>query len=278
MNDTCFEYYKIDTCDIWEFECNRYLKGYSDDDHISKLKERYEEVIIYTNEWQKKEMNTVTGSAFTDTERFDNQEHKGYFDRNIGALRNAKTLKDKLALNYFMIRDEMYSFLQTIYINPNHKDFDYWFSLKLSQYSDGLKYVNEFLDHSLNNLFDNNINEFKGFLKILTLQYEVSFGPSVVKMVSKWIENTTLITVPNTANSPRTEWEHMTSVESAATQLDIDTDQIDFDDELPNSHFNPFLGNVIERNIDWGDSHQEIDSFEQKKDNNDDKNKYHIVL
>ena len=49
MEDPCFEYYKIDTFDIWDYEREQYLLGDSSDNHISKLMERYEEVIIYTN-------------------------------------------------------------------------------------------------------------------------------------------------------------------------------------------------------------------------------------
>mgnify|MGYP001490183547 CR=1 FL=1 len=38
MNEPCFEYHKIDTFDIWEYERQKYLENNSNDEHITNLK------------------------------------------------------------------------------------------------------------------------------------------------------------------------------------------------------------------------------------------------
>ena len=267
MTDPCFEYFKIDTFDIWEFEREQYLRDNSNDEHISKLKERYEEVILYTNAWQKKEKIVITVSPFTDIKRFDSGEHKGYFDRNIRDLRNAKSLKDHLILNYFLVRDEMYSFLQTIFINPNHKNFDYWFSLKLSQYSQGLKYVNQFLDSVLQELFNDDSSRFTEFLEIALVQFEKVLNPDLIRLVNKWSERKNTLIIPSNSKLETRHWKHMTSTESTSISADLGLAINDETDEIPLENFNPLLGNVIERDIDWGDEQKEPKETQQKSDN-----------
>ena len=256
MNEPCFEYHKIDTFDIWEYERQKYLENNSNDEHITNLKKRYEEVIIYTNRWQKKEDAAVTVAPFTDIHRFDNGKHKGYFDRNIRDLHNANTTKDHVALNYFMVRDDLFSFKQTIYINPNHRNFDYWFSLKLGQYTEGLKYLNGFLNSTLKELFNNDFKSCIEFIEVAMLQFEKLLSPSLMKLISKWIEKTPDLTAQPKLQQYKTKYHHTTSTDTILLSNKSKTDTITGFEKSPSTNFNPLLREVVRRDIDWGEEQQ----------------------
>jgi len=190
MIEPNLEYYKVDLGDIWSYQKDLYDLGHSNLSDTLNLKERYEELILYTKRWQyeDKDKFKITITPFVTVTDYDNNTKKAYFLRHLNEYKSFKRSEDFLKIDYFMNKNEFYSHIQTIYIHPSSRDFEFWFALKLSQYNLGLKFVNEFLTFNLKHLFESNIDVFKTTIEIVIAQFsEKYFTKNLTKFVSQWI-------------------------------------------------------------------------------------------
>ena len=268
MTELCLEHYRIDTIDIWEYERALYLNGKTSDEKISQLKNRLEQIIVYTNDWQNKADSLVTVQPFTDVKRYDSGEHQGYFDRHLNDLINSKSLRESVALNYFMVKNEMFSFIQKIFINPNHENFDYWFCLKLSQYSEGLKYINDFLNTILHEMFQKDCIYFFSFLEVSLMQFEDLLSTKVVKYVNIWIDGKKKQIDFMEDGKTKTIWEHSTFTDetlfsgSEDFEFDLDLDSIGLPNDTSHGDYNPLAGEVRRREFDLTKKDDEIEGVQ----------------
>jgi hypothetical protein len=196
MKDPNYTYYRIDLGEIWEYEANYFLEGNSSDSFISNLKTRYEIFVINAMKYQQHQNSHIWFTKFqirpfTSTRDYDkgDQSDKDYFVRHLRKYQECSTIEDYVRLSYFMVQNDFFEQTQTIYATPQLSDFEYWFSLKLRQYTKGLKYIGELCEYNLTHLYGNDFQEFKKLLKILIHQYKDDLiTESVVLFVNQWIE------------------------------------------------------------------------------------------
>jgi hypothetical protein len=209
MEEPYYEYYKIDLGQIWQYEAELYLEGGNSDDFISKVKSRYEKLIMYTRRWQleldqelknKQEQKDTDSklladdigiiiSPFTSTEHYDRGEEE-YFLRKLNDYNNCKTIRDYVKLTYFGFQDGFIGHNQTLFAAPTLSDFEFWLALKLKQYTKGLKYISQLCEYNLKHLYDNDFEKFKGVLEISILQYKNEIIPkNIASFVETWIKD-----------------------------------------------------------------------------------------
>ncbi|MFC5047899.1 hypothetical protein ACFSTE_00630 [Aquimarina hainanensis] len=70
-----------------------------------------------------------------------------YYKKTRKFLNATAYLEALISLDYFASRDDLYQYGQTIIIEMENPDFDYWFALKLRQYDTDLKHLKVFLDY-----------------------------------------------------------------------------------------------------------------------------------
>ena len=201
--EAIFDYYDIDTNDIWPFEAMQFLSENRSDEHILHLKSILETLIIKTRKEQIQLNKTITIEPFVTVADYDNDSNKEYWLRHIKEFKNATSLKDKVRLHYFNILDKgldsFFSLTQEITIDRENDDFDFWFALKLGQYKDGLdglKYLNKFLKYQFEESFQSNIKNYKSFLHILMKQYKNEIlNDDIIELTNEWLSMNFLITI-----------------------------------------------------------------------------------
>ena len=187
-----FNYYTIDTIDIWPHEAQQFLSENRSGEHILHLKSILETLIIKTRKEQIQLNKTVTIEPFVTVADYDNDSNKEYWLRHVKEFKNATSLKDKVRLHYFNILDKgldsFFSLTQEISIDRKNDDFDFWFALKLGQYKGGVKYLNDFLKHHLQETFESDIEHYKSFLHILLKQYKNEFlNEDIIELTNEWL-------------------------------------------------------------------------------------------
>ncbi len=226
MNEPCYESYEINTLDIWYYEKYQYLSEGTPDEDIRLLKDRLEELIIYTNKWQKEEGNQITVEPFSDLARYDSGEHKGYYERHLRDWQEAKTLRERIILAFFSVNDEFFSLLQTIYVSPSHSNFDYWLALKLSQYEKGLKYISKFCEYNLKHIYDNDFEKFKGLLEVSIRQYKNNLiSENISFYVEHWIKDYESNSQKNKIDFPKKTWKYETFVDEQVFEINEDIEE-----------------------------------------------------
>lgn len=211
MYETNFEYYKIDLGQIWEYEIGYYFKHRDNIEFISKLQERYVDLILQTKKWQLKQNNGEVEKGLiiepiTSPRHYDRGENE-YFIKILNEYQACQSQEDFLRISFFANKDEFYDYSQTIFASPLLSDFELWFALKLRQYSNGLKYVGEFCEFNLKHLYDNDYHEFKKVLNIILLQYKGELiDETVAKFVYSWINNFESESLVDLRKFPKKEW------------------------------------------------------------------------
>ena len=190
--EAIFNYYEINTIDIWPFEAHQYLMGNRTDEQTYRLKSILETEIIKTRKEQIQLNKTVAIEPFVTVADFDNDSKTEYWLRHLKEFENAKSLKDHVRINYFNVLDNglssFFSRTEAITIDWKNDDFDLWFVLKLGQYKDGLKYINEFLNYQLQESFQNDIEKYNSFLHILIKQYKNEFlNEELIELTIEWL-------------------------------------------------------------------------------------------
>jgi hypothetical protein len=188
-----YDYFQINTKDIWPFEADKYLKSHRTDEQIYNLRNILEHLIVSTRSIQVDSNELITIQPFVTIEDYDNGTAKEYWVRHINEISVTKSQADRVRLGYFNVLDRkgidsFFSYEQDIEIDRTNDQFDFWFALKLSQYVSGIKHIPEFLNYQLQEVFNSDISVFCEFLEEVILQYQDEFiDDKVCKKTEKWI-------------------------------------------------------------------------------------------
>ena len=191
--EAIFNYYEINTIDIWPFEAHQYLMGNRTDEQTYRLKSILETQIIKTRKEQIQLYKTVTIEPIVTVADYDKNTNKDLWIRHVQDFKIATCLRDQVRLDYFFFLDKggldsCCLLQQDIIIDRQNDDFDLWFVLKLGQYKDGLKYINEFLNYQLQESFQNDIEKYNSFLHILIKQYKNEFlNEELIELTIEWL-------------------------------------------------------------------------------------------
>lgn len=190
--EAIFDYYDIDTNDIWPFEAHHFLIGNRPDEQILHLKNILEAQIIKTRQEQKQLNKTVTILPFVTVADYDNNTNKDLWLEHVQDFEMAKCLRDHVRLDYFSFVDKRldscFFLKQDIIIPRINYYFDFWFALKLGQYKDGVKYISNFLNYQKSKNFELDSYAFCEFLEDVILQYKDEFiDEKVCARTEKWI-------------------------------------------------------------------------------------------
>ena len=191
--EVIFDYYEINTIDIWPFEAQQYLLGNRTDEQTYRLKSILETQIIKTRKEQIKLHKTVTIEPIVTVADYDKNTNKKLWLKHVQGFKIATCLRDQVRLDYFFFLDKggldsCCLLQQDIIIDRQNDAFDLWFVLKLGQYKDGLKYINEFLNYQLQESFQNDIEKYNSFLYILIKQYKNEFlNEELIELTIEWL-------------------------------------------------------------------------------------------
>lgn len=188
-----YEYFEINTIDIWPFEADMYLKSQRTDEQIYNLRNILEHLIVSKRSIQVDNNQLITIQPFVTIEDYDNGLAKEYWVRHISELRETKSQADRVRLGYFNILDRkgidsFFSYEQDIEIDKTNDQFDFWFALKLSQYSTGIKFIDQFLDYHFYETFNSDTNRYLDFLEEVVLQYKNElFDDRICVKTERWV-------------------------------------------------------------------------------------------
>ena len=163
MIEPSFDYFEINSSDIWLFESCFYLEEEKNDKHISTLLLKLEDLIRreYLNPSPSSKNKVV---PFTSESRYESGEHKEYFKRHVDENRLIKSVEDRVRAGFFIFKNNIFQYHQDILISRSDSSFDYWFALKLRQYNLKSKQMILFLENTLDNSFHDNEEEFINFI------------------------------------------------------------------------------------------------------------------
>ena len=176
MNDT-YECYEIDTYDIWEYERFLFLHKEGSERHAKKVLAK-----LHT---------TIASLSSPEASKSDNRFQQTlkkleYFEAKL------KGIQGLYKIDFFIYNKCVFRYDQNIVIGYTNENFEYCFSLKLRQYHDKTSYLNGFLDFQLVENFDNNLDEFCGFLRLNMKRYKSElYTKDLIAAVSSWINSQT---------------------------------------------------------------------------------------
>ena len=147
------DYLDVNTIDIWTFEANQYLNEKRTDEHIIKVKSALEHQIVMSRRDQINKKLTVTINPIVTIDDYDNGTNRDYWVRHVREILGTKTIRDRVNLGYFNVfdagLDSFFSLEQSILIDKENDQLDFWFALKLSQYKSGIKHIPDFLNYQM---------------------------------------------------------------------------------------------------------------------------------
>ncbi len=173
-----YNYYEIDTSDIWEHERTLFLEGKSSEDIARKV--LYDIQLLIAEQ-----AKPVFG--LEDYDRGDEQ-YKRYYQRMVNQFIEASNnLENLYRIEYFFFKDGCYQYDYNILIARSEKDFEFWFGLKLRQYESKISAIFNFLNYQLNRSFDDDLDAFCIFLKFNMRQYHGElFTDKVIDTINEW--------------------------------------------------------------------------------------------
>lgn len=188
------DYLDVNTIDIWTFEANQYLNEKRTDEHIIKVKSALEHQIVMSRRDQINKKLTVTINPIVTIDDYDNGTNRDYWVRHVREILGTKTIRDRVNLGYFNVfdagLDSFFSLEQSILIDKENDQLDFWFALKLSQYKSGIKHIPDFLNYQMQEMFHLDADAFCEFLEEVILQYKDEFiDEKVLQKAEKWIES-----------------------------------------------------------------------------------------
>lgn len=186
------DYLDVNTFDIWTFEANQYLTNNRTDEHIIKVKSALELQIVISRREQINNNLSVTINPIVTIDDYDNGVNKDYWVRHVREIGDTKTIHDRVNLGYFNVfdagLDSFFSLEQYILIHKDNEQFDFWFALKLSQFKSGIKYIPDFLNYQMQEVYNFDVVVFCEFLEVVILQYKDEFIDEKVCLITeKWI-------------------------------------------------------------------------------------------
>lgn len=176
-----YNFYKIDVADIWQFERSLFLSDKTHRELAQEIIDKVESSII-------KYGNPVYGIDYRDNK---DEKIRAYYERNKREHGIAsKNLEERYSIDFFFNKHLCFQYNQPIIIEKEDFDFDFWFVLKLRQYDSKLSEIKNFLNFQLEANFNNDINEFVGFLTIFNRQHQAKYlQERVVDTVEEWIDS-----------------------------------------------------------------------------------------
>lgn len=172
--DANFKYYDIDLANIWEYEREKFLLGATDLSLAQKIIDLTQRLIV-------KNGKPSFGEEMIEID-------SKYYGRNVIDYHQAD-LKMKYALNYFIHKNDCYEYSQSIHLLRNDEDFSFFFSLKLSQYNGKIEETERFLQNHLLITFNEDVKDYRKFLKRLVLQFPAFFQPSLKAEIEEFISS-----------------------------------------------------------------------------------------
>ena len=189
--DPILNYYAINIIDIWPYERSLFFNEKTTEERIQLVEKKTIKAIIDAANLRQHVEGKSRVEPFTDLKRYDSGEHDGYWVQRLQKWDRALgNVYERIALDFFLNQDAFYSFTQDIEIDLSNEDFDFWFSLKLTQYDENVKYLSPFLDFHLTSTFKDDFPKMGEFLKYLLCQHEDELLPTrVVSILKDWINN-----------------------------------------------------------------------------------------
>ncbi|MDA9986595.1 hypothetical protein N9E11_01055 [Crocinitomicaceae bacterium] len=182
-------YLEINSLDIWEFERDLFFSDNGSIKRVENVESKLIDLIIRCHDRQIKDKNNQKIESITDLKKLDSGDHSsGYYERYV---RNWRTglgdKRERIAISIFQMQDAFYSLYQNIDVELSEETFDYWFTLKLSQFDFGVKHIADFLDYQLKTTFNSDVKKFHEFLDLLLLQYSNDIlSDRVREVLGKW--------------------------------------------------------------------------------------------
>lgn len=161
-NEPLFEEHDICLSSVWDYELAR---GFNlTKEGVQRLVDSSQTIIISSKE------NLI---PFTDIVRYRSGEHKDMYPRYVKELLqiNGKSIIERAKLGFFDHKDGFYEYAQNLIVEIDNREFDYWFCMKLRQYSEGVKFTPSFLEYHYLNSFSSNKQDYIDFLEDVILQY-----------------------------------------------------------------------------------------------------------
>lgn len=185
-------YYDVNTMDIWEFEREKFISYEGSIKRVESVESKLRDFIFRCHNRKIKDINNQKIDSITDLKKLDSGTHSsGYFERYVRNWNTAlKDIKERIAISIFPLHDGFFNLRQNIDVDPKEETFDFWFTLKLSQYDYSLKYLECFLNFQLDQNFNGDVNIFDKFLKTTILQFEEDYlSTRLVLLINKWFAN-----------------------------------------------------------------------------------------
>ncbi len=175
--------YDISTLEIWNYEQDLVFQGKYDENLEHKFLSKLKEVII-----QKGESNFGV-------EEYENKAPSKFYLRAMDEFLQSTGNVDKQfkIAHFFDTKTNNYSLDQTIIINKNDSNFNYWFALFLRKFDVNIIEIDNFLNFQLLTNFENNHSEFVRFLTLCLRQYNELISSNVILTSQEWIEKNTHI-------------------------------------------------------------------------------------
>lgn len=176
-----YNYYAIDLADIWSFERSLFLNSESSEKFAKRIIDNIQTKII---------ANDKPSFRLIDSHK-ENKDFKKYYDRNLNSYINAcRDICELYILDYFFSNKSCFQYDQSIILDKDESDFDFWFALKLRQYENKIIIIDTFLIYQLEQSFNSDIKAFLKFLKLNIRQYQDTlFTNRIVKTVNEYMNN-----------------------------------------------------------------------------------------
>lgn len=183
-------YYVVNTMDVWEFERELFFSDQGSIKRVESVESKLIDFIVRCHDRHIRDSNNQKIDSITDLKKLDSRTHSsGYFERYVRNWNTAlKDTRERIALSIFPLQDGYFNLYQNIDVVPKEETFDFWFTLKLSQYDYALKYLEGFLNFQLGQNFKSKIQHFDKFLNTIVLQYEGEYlSPRLVLLINNWL-------------------------------------------------------------------------------------------
>ncbi|WP_025743063.1 hypothetical protein [Aquimarina pacifica] len=187
MLTPCFSYYQINTVDIWDFEYHLFFNPSEEFKHFSRIR---------VMEELSQKLQVIVISETPPFITYDNyiggdKDMKTYYLNKVNRFTQAIDFSESIRLAYFFSNNDGYSYRIDKEIKSDHKDFAFWFSLKLRQYELGLHHINSFLEYHLTHSFERYILSYMDFLnKRIIRQYQnIFFSPRLSQTITEYLQS-----------------------------------------------------------------------------------------
>ncbi|MGD1847961.1 MAG: hypothetical protein ACFB10_21420 [Salibacteraceae bacterium] len=175
--EPCFDYYEINTSDVWYFEQQAFFNTPTEEGHVRGVLGSLQKVL------RNKVRPIRYQSDFTteESQRYFNRKRQQYLD-------SWPDIEQAMRMDFFVEQGKLYDYNQPVILQPDWVDFDWWFAMKLRQYHLKQVAIPDFLSFQLDRSFTGNQQNFKRFLVLLLRQYQPQFFSETLTLtIQDWI-------------------------------------------------------------------------------------------